>query len=58
MKYMVISQEKPHSYPLYSIHTDLDSFILFNDAEMEAKFGNNIDTPKIPAQLDQLDPPP
>ena len=31
MKYMVSSQERPKNSPLYSIHTDLDSFILFND---------------------------
>jgi hypothetical protein len=28
--YMVRSQEKPHNYPLYSTHSDLDSFILYN----------------------------
>ena len=31
MKYMVSNQERPENSPLYSIHTDLDSFILFND---------------------------
>ena len=31
MKYMVSSQENPDKSPLYSIHTDLDSFILYND---------------------------
>ena len=31
MKYMVSSQERLENSPLYSIHTDLDSFILFND---------------------------
>jgi hypothetical protein len=35
MKYMVNSQEKPHNYPLYSAHSDLDSFILYNDGDME-----------------------
>ena len=35
MKYMVSSQEKPHNYPLYSAHSDLDSFILYNDGDME-----------------------
>ena len=30
MKYMVSSQERPENSPIYSIHTDLDSFILFN----------------------------
>ena len=28
---MVSSQERPENSPLYSIHTDLDSFILYND---------------------------
>jgi hypothetical protein len=28
MKCMVSIQEKPHNYPLYSAHSDLDSFIL------------------------------
>ena len=31
MKYKVSSQEKPDNSPLYSIHTDLESFILYND---------------------------
>jgi ribonuclease HI len=35
MKYMVSSQEKPHNYPLYSAHSDLDSFILYNDGDVE-----------------------
>jgi hypothetical protein len=37
MKYMVSSQEKPHNYPLYSTHFELDSFILYNDGDMEEK---------------------
>ena len=35
MKYMVNSQEKPHNYPLYFAHSDLDSFILYKDGDME-----------------------
>ena len=31
---MVSSQEKPHNYPLYSVHFDLDSFILYNDEDI------------------------
>ena len=31
MKYMVSNQEIPENSPLYSIHTDLDSLILYND---------------------------
>ena len=30
MQYMVSSQERPKNSPLYSVHTDLGSFILFN----------------------------
>jgi hypothetical protein len=37
MKYMVSSQEKPHKYPLYSIHSDLDSFILYNDGDLDSQ---------------------
>jgi hypothetical protein len=37
IKYMVSSQEKPHNYPLYSTHSDLDSFILYNDGDMGEK---------------------
>jgi hypothetical protein len=37
MKYMVSSQENPHNYPLYSAHSDLDSFILYNDGDLEEK---------------------
>jgi ribonuclease HI len=35
MNYMVSSQEKPHNYPLYSAHSELDSFILYNDGNTE-----------------------
>ena len=37
MKYMVSSQEKPHNYPLHSVHTDLDSFILYNDGIIDSQ---------------------
>lgn len=37
MKYMVKSQDKPHKYPLYSIHSDLDSFLLYNDEGISAQ---------------------
>ena len=35
MKFMVSSPKQPKNSPLYSIHTDLDSFILCNDETME-----------------------
>ena len=31
MKFMVSSPEKPENSPIYFVHTDLDSFILYND---------------------------
>ena len=46
MKYMVSSQERPHNYPLYCVHSDLDSFILYNDGDIDAqvtKAKNDID---------------
>jgi len=30
MKYIVSSSERPQKYPIYSMHSDLDSFILYN----------------------------
>jgi len=30
MKYVVSSQEKPQKFPIYFIHSDMDSFILYN----------------------------
>jgi hypothetical protein len=38
MKYMVSSQEKPHNYPLYFAHSDLDSFILYDDGDTEEQY--------------------
>ena len=46
MKFMVSSPEKPENSPLYSVHTDLYSFIICNDEsidelELEYKDANN-----------------
>ena len=30
MKYVVSSQQKPENFPIYSVHSDMDSFILYN----------------------------
>jgi hypothetical protein len=40
MKYMVSSQDKPHNYPLYFVHSYLESFILYNDGDMERQIAN------------------
>lgn len=30
MKYLVSSQEKPQYFPIYLVHSDMDSFIMYN----------------------------
>jgi len=30
MKHVVSSQEKPQNFPIYSVHSDMYSFILYN----------------------------
>jgi hypothetical protein len=40
MKYMVSSKDKPHNYPLYYFHSDLDSFILYTNGDMERQTTN------------------
>ncbi|MCY6525060.1 hypothetical protein, partial [Actinobacillus pleuropneumoniae] len=42
MKYMVSSEEKPQNFPIYAVHSDIDSFILFNDSTNS--LSNNIKT--------------
>lgn len=31
MKYMVSSEDKPQNFPIYLVHSNIDSYILFND---------------------------
>jgi len=38
MKYVVSSKEKPQNFPIYSVHSDMDSFILYN---VETNLANN-----------------
>jgi hypothetical protein len=37
MKYMVNSQENIHNYPLYFVHSGLDSFILYNNGDLDSQ---------------------
>jgi ribonuclease HI len=59
MKYMVSSQEKPHKYPLYYVHSDLDSFILYNDGDMESQIAQleddvyNLEESKVTPEEDK-----
>ena len=60
MKFMVRSLEKPKNSPLYSFHTYLDSFILYNDEfideqELEDKNSNNRVEPTNPNIITALD---
>lgn len=34
---MVSNQDRPNKHPFYSVHSDLDSFILYNDGGIEGK---------------------
>lgn len=34
MKYMISSKEKPINHPIQVVHTDLESFILYNDGDL------------------------
>ena len=44
MKFLVSSPEKPENSPLYSVHTDLDSFILYNDPSLGEPTSENRNT--------------
>ena len=44
MKYMVRSQDQPQKFPIYSIHSDIDSFILYNVDKTQETLLENIDT--------------
>jgi len=59
MKYVVSSQEKPQNFPIYSMHSNMDSFILYNaeicpktdDKVLEAAQGTNINEESIAQDL-------
>jgi len=42
MKYVVSSQERPQNFPIYSVHFDIDSFILYNDENNQEDTSSNI----------------
>ena len=44
MKFLVSGPEKPENSPLYSVHTDLDSFIFCSDESLGEPELENIDT--------------
>lgn len=40
MKYMVINQDKPNNYPIYYVHSGIDSSILYNGSCLEENSQN------------------
>ena len=52
MKFLVSSPEKPENSPLYSVHTDLDSFILYNDQSLGEPESDCINTSKDTEPMD------
>ena len=60
MKYMINSQERPDNISMYSLHSDLNSFILHTDEDTEEYsegFETNLNPPhQLPQVLyDELD---
>ena len=53
MKYMVSSQDRPKNTPLYSIHSDLDSFILYNEDEINEKVNEQEEEKGLSEQSNQ-----
>ena len=52
MKFLVSSPERLENSPLYSVHTDLDSFILYNDESLKDPELENRDTNQETTPLD------
>ena len=52
MKYMVNNKDKPHNTPFYSTHSDLDSFILYNEDEVTQIEKENEQEISAPKHLD------
>lgn len=42
MKYVVSSLDRPQNFPIYSLHSNIDSFILYNAEETQQTTSNNI----------------
>ena len=54
MKYMVSNIDRPNNTPVYSIHSDLDSFILYNENDISEQVDNNEGQLSLPEQPNQL----
>ena len=58
MKYMVSNRDKPNNTPIYSIHSNLDSFILYNEGDIHKQIKENKDTskPLLSEEIDDQSP--
>ena len=61
MKYVVSSQEKPQNFPIYSVHSNIDSFILYsaesdssNELEVLAAEPKEITNEKSSVQIQEI----
>jgi len=54
MKYMVSNIDRPNNTPVYSIHSDLDSFILYNENDISEQVNDNEGQLSLPEQPNQL----
>ena len=42
MKYVVSSQDRPQNFPIFSLHSDIDSFILYNVEQTQETSSNSV----------------
>ncbi len=58
---MVTTQDKPHNYPLYSVHLDIGSFIFYNDGNIQEQIPNkntkSCQTEEFQANIKEHDEP-
>ena len=54
MKYTVSKLDRPNNTPIYSIHSDLDSFILYNENDISEQVNDNEEELSPSEQSNQL----
>ena len=50
MKYMITNKERPNIHPINGVHTELESFILYNDSglnDVDCKLVEIDDVPEV-----------
>jgi hypothetical protein len=57
MKYMISSKEKPNNHPIHVVHTDLESFILYNDnspVDIDSQLVENVEISEISGSVGEV----